>query len=191
MPINRIIEIARHISFCWEFRDRQLSSECFYAHHECLQTFSLIRWANILLPMRCSSNFWVSSGRAGTSRREGGFVHCRENEDLRKSPGIGPNCPSMMAIMEVKFYWLKHRPRSSKYTSLVETPDLPSDFPGYEILGLSDGAKSVLWSYRHHTHWRSNQPVPPFRRATQDAVEPESGGRVVAGCVWDFWSAPI
>jgi hypothetical protein len=29
--------------------------------------------------------------------------------------------------MEVKFYWLKHRPRS-RYTSLVETPDLPSDF---------------------------------------------------------------
>jgi hypothetical protein len=91
----------------------------------------------------------VGQGRQGV---EGGFVHCRENEDLRKSPGIGPNCPSMMAIMEVKFYWLKHRPRSSKYTSLVETPDLPSDFPGYEILGLSDGAKSVLWSYRHHTH---------------------------------------
>ncbi|OXV10712.1 hypothetical protein Egran_01527 [Elaphomyces granulatus] len=28
--------------------------------------------------------------------------------------------------MEVKFYWMKHRPRS-RYTSLVETPDLPSD----------------------------------------------------------------
>ena len=30
--------------------------------------------------------------------------------------------------MEVKFYWLKHRPRT-KYTSLLQTPDLPSDFP--------------------------------------------------------------
>jgi hypothetical protein len=30
--------------------------------------------------------------------------------------------------MEAKFYWLKHRPRSEN-TSLVETPDLPSDFP--------------------------------------------------------------
>jgi hypothetical protein len=30
--------------------------------------------------------------------------------------------------MEVKFYWLKHRPRT-KYASLVESPDLPSDFP--------------------------------------------------------------
>ncbi|KAN0070347.1 hypothetical protein V8E54_011216 [Elaphomyces granulatus] len=72
---------------------------------------------------------------------EGGIVHYRENRDLRKSPitvhlcwnscefALKPIRPEPdKKSMEAKFYWLKHRPRSEN-TSLVETPDLPSDFP--------------------------------------------------------------